>query len=349
MDWRVSFLHFGALHPLLLNLLFLGIFLPLGTLASMLEYDIYCESDLKWWVIPMVARLFLRWISLACVFYVRGDTKLYEYFIDLLDSFGIVWFIRGNALLFGYTKCASISPWLYSVSTLYIGSGYIPVLVSLLLIVSPPQDYPHRGIWLDWEGRCWIDLQRYQVGNTAALLSCRWKQWLENHGSYEYVVENGDGGECAICLQSLRHKPFTSQASIPSQLSQGSHHANHQSSQLPGSNTNVVQESPPGTSGKDITGEANDLQLEVIPLSPPNLQPLAIVANPTAPQEDTVAVVQYPCECHHVFHATCLHQWLQACYERSRSENSMTCPCCRQGPRQSIAATNSNSQNILLV
>jgi hypothetical protein len=190
------------------------------------------------------------------------------------------------------------------------------------------------------------------VGSSSQLSeeqSRRWRRWLEDRGCVEHVwgpqqlsagiEENGhkegessadreeglEGEEressllCSICLQ-----PFASTGSyVPSQQQQ-------------------QQQQALSTDGQTAAAgyhraELSSIELDV-EVALPTAAAAAAVDTQAAPgrsSSDGVAmpiVVCYPCSGRHVFHAACLHAWLQITYERTGLESRLSCPCCRQHP-----------------
>lgn len=294
MDWRIQFLQYCALHPLLLNACFVLAFLGAGVASLVIEDKKHCDSsELPIWLTLTLVRLVLR-LSLCCAIEAiaknllrcHGSTQvLLQRIVDLLDVFGMVWFMVGNIMVFEEMYCAGQLPGIFFTSMSNIALTYlmviVPVFIKLSLSTCPPSSEEDRAVLHAWGHRLLAPFgQELQNGQATAQQSERWRQWLAAHGCVEFVYEPLDGlpteqreqaTECCICLS-----PFGQQKAAVT----------------------------------DLEG-----------------------AVPSEESHIDTTLVCYPCSARHVFHASCLHAWLQVTFSRTGSEAGFTCPYCRQYPQ----------------
>jgi len=169
---------------------------------------------------------------------------------------------------------------------------------------------------------------------------------------------------CSICLQSFCSPPLSptnaslsrglpssilllrsQPLSIPSaslQPSSSFHHAvlahspSRNSSPSSGSRTSQSQVVPSDTD--DIRQEEVEMVETVVgddTSTTPDVVPTISGCDQSTNIEAAAnMVVSYPCDARHVFHVSCLHSWLQVCFESAGVESRLTCPVCRQFPKE---------------
>eukprot|EP01031_Cornospumella_fuschlensis_P030942 gene30942-37398_t len=230
----------------------------------------------------------------------------------LCDFYGFIWFLVGIDQLYTESGDAHEVPATVTVTVLLLTASMlyylIPFLIQYSLMRSPPVD-PNDRLYLY---RLQHEAQAPLLDRDDREVRNRWRRWLQIRGCEEHPFGWDD-----IC----HRVSFDGQADVE----------NNASSEIPATD---VRDRLLRTNSRNSTEWSCSICLQSFRVAKKEEDngKRAESQDSSDPNYDVEhgIVVAFPCRPRHIFHASCLHRWLQVCGERAENDGGITCPCCRQ-------------------
>lgn len=332
-DYRVQIFKFCEENALKISCVSTCLLLVTALYAIISEADQVCESDnVKVWLAGTTSRAFVSTLVKLYAAAVdndyishRGDPMVFQKMIEMLDVFGMVWFCIGNLLVFNDFQCLIQTPAIFLVSFLYIILVYAFIVANILLRISLATSPPTSEGLSDLLSVRHVNHGANQQPDTNAelqmneLTAVSWQEWLESYGCKEMTCNQW------LHEQEKANNDFTS-------------------SSVDGQHYSTVADVETGHDRQSVSCPICLIEFHSLHRHPSSLGTVSAEDCGGLTGVDEVAlisidkVVSFPCHARHVFHARCIHHWLETLTQQNRNitpgsrqqVKPITCPCCRE-------------------